>query len=284
MSTELLTPVAGTFARRRRKVFYPDGDGKPMAESRAHVDHLINVCEILRYWLRGQLASVDANMLLFYKKGFPKRRVAPDVFAVWGVPSKYRRSYKLWIEKQAPHVVFEITSRKTQDEDLGTKRAIYARIGVEEYYLFDPYGHYLHPPLRGYQLVGEEYVWRQAETLLPPAVEATAADAPASEAAQGWRLYSERLKLELWALPTGQDGMPYELRFYDPAAGEWLPDPQQAMRAMKLFKKQLAEAKAKMQHEARARQAETQARQTAEAKVARLEAELEKLRGQSKAN
>ncbi|MGH7453528.1 MAG: Uma2 family endonuclease, partial [bacterium] len=176
--------------------------------------------------------------------------------------------YKLWVEKQAPQVVFEITSRKTQDEDLGTKRAIYARIGVEEYYLFDPYGHYLEPPLRGYQLVDEEYVLRPVETLAPPSFDSKQAEGGLSS---GWRLVSKWLKLEIWALPTREVDMPYRLRFYDPAASEWLPDPEQAMIERKLFEKQLAEAKMRVQSEA-------QARQAAEAEVTRLKAELEKLR------
>jgi hypothetical protein len=242
-----------------------------MAESDAHIAHIINLREILRYWLRGDaMSSVHANMLFYYKEGFPKRRIAPDVFVVWGVPKKYRRSYKLWVEERAPQVVFEITSRKTQDEDLGTKRAIYARIGVEEYYLFDPYGHYLHPPLRGYKLAGEEYVLRTIETLLPPIFKGK----EAGESSKGWRLVSEWLKLEIWALPTGEVDMPYTLRFYDPAAGEWLPDPEQAMIERKQFEKQLAEARIREQREA-------QARQAAEAEVARLKAELEKLRGEA---
>jgi Uma2 family endonuclease len=260
-----------------------------MAESDPHIAHIVNVREILTYWLHGEkLAYVGANMLFFYKKGFPKRRIAPDVFVVWGVAKKRRRRYKIWVEKQVPPIVFEITSRKTQDEDFGTKRAIYARLGVEEYYLFDPLGHYLHPPLRGYQLVEEEYALRRTETLAPPAREEKSNGAPASDITQGWRLTSERLKLDLWALPTGQADMPYELRFYDSAAGEWLPDPQQAMKAMKLFEKQLAETKATVQREARARQAaeaqaaaEARARQAAEAETARVKAELEKLRGKN---
>ncbi len=263
-----------------------------MAESDPHIAHIVNVREILTYWLRDEdLACVGANMLFFYKKGFPKRRIAPDVFVVWGISKRRRRSFKVWVEQQTPQVIFEITSRKTQDEDLGTKRAIYARLRVEEYYLFDPLGHYLHPPLRGYQLVGEEYVLRRTETLAPPTREEKSDGIPASDTAQGWRLTSERLKLDLWALPTGQADMPYELRFYDPAAGEWLPDPQQAMKAMKLFKKQLAEVQAKMQREVRARQvaeaqavADAKARQVIEVENARVKAELEKLRRQNQTN
>jgi len=260
-----------------------------MAESNPHITHIINTREILRHRLRAEkMVSVDADMLLFFQKGFPKRRVAPDVFVVWGVPQKRRRSFKLWIEGQAPQVIFEFTSRETQDEDLGTKRAIYARLGVEEYYLFDPYGEYLLPPLRGYQLAGEEYVMRTMEPLLPPTFNGKNGNGSLT----GWRLMSERLKLELWALPTGEIDMPYLLRFYDPATEQWLPDPGQAMVERELFAKQATEAKTQAERESIARRAEAEARriaearvereaearQNAEAEVTRLKAELEKLR------
>jgi len=146
MSIEVLAPPAG-----RRVVYYPDGDGKPMAESNPHVSIIIQIRQILRYWLRAaEKACVYANMLVYFRKGHPKFRVAPDVFVVWGVPfDEMRRSYKIWEDKQAPQVIFEITSRKTQAVDLGKKRFIYARLGVSEYYLFDPFREYLDPPLRG---------------------------------------------------------------------------------------------------------------------------------------
>jgi hypothetical protein len=37
-------------------------------------------------------------------------------------------------------------------DDLGTKRALYAMLGVREYYIYDPYGEYLEPRLWAYHL------------------------------------------------------------------------------------------------------------------------------------
>jgi hypothetical protein len=55
-------------------------------------------------------------------------------------------------------VVFEITSRSSRDEDQMYKPQIYARLGVPEYFLYDPTGEYLDPPLQGFRLVGSDYV------------------------------------------------------------------------------------------------------------------------------
>ena len=285
MSTELLAPPAGLAIRRRREVYYPDGDGKPMAETNPHVSIIIQIREILRHWLRAvEKVCVYANMLFYFREGNPKARVAPDVFVVWGVPfDEMRRSYKIWEDKQAPQVIFEITSRKTQATDLGKKRFVYARLGVSEYYLFDPFREYLDPPLRGYQLAGEEYVLRPIDAIPPPSLNGQDAN---SEFSQSWRLTSERLKLEIWAFAPTQTQKPCVLRFYDPAAGEWLTDPDQAMSEHAFFKRQARAAEARVAHEAQARKAaeertlaEAQARKMAEERLALLEAELKQLRG-----
>ena len=83
--------------------------------------------------------------------------MAPDVFVVQGVAKRERRIYRLWEEAQPPAVVVEITSRGSRLEDLGTKRAVYAMLGVREYFLYDPLGEYLRPPLQGYLLQEGEY-------------------------------------------------------------------------------------------------------------------------------
>jgi Putative restriction endonuclease len=83
--------------------------------------------------------------------------VVPDVFVVQGIEPKNRRVYKLWIERQPPNVIFEVTSRKTKKKDTVTKPALYAQLRVPEYFLFDPTQDYLDPPLQGHRLVGDQY-------------------------------------------------------------------------------------------------------------------------------
>jgi Uma2 family endonuclease len=64
----------------------------------------------------------------------------------------------MWEEGQVPAVVFEVTSPKTQEQDQHSKRDLYEQMGVAEYWLFDPKGEWIPEQLRGYRLVGEEYV------------------------------------------------------------------------------------------------------------------------------
>src|SRR5215475_7189396 len=142
----------------QKPIHYPETDGKPMAETDVHIDVLIYLREALRDHFRDDpRVYVAGNMLFYYEEGNPAACVAPDVFVVQGVAKGERRTYRLWEEGQPPAVVFEITSRSTRLEDLGTKRALYSMLGVQEYFLYDPLGEYLQPPLQGYWLQEGEY-------------------------------------------------------------------------------------------------------------------------------
>jgi hypothetical protein len=74
-----------------------------------------------------------------------------------GVPRGERRTYKLWQEGRPPSIVVEITSDSTRNEDVVKKKALYERLGVEEYVLHDPLGDYLNPPLQAFRLVMGRY-------------------------------------------------------------------------------------------------------------------------------
>ena len=84
--------------------------------------------------------------------------MAPDVFVVVGAPKHLRMNYKLWEEPGPPDFVLEVVaSARTRREAQGPKRALYARLGIREYWLFDPVGRYLAPPLQGFRLHGGDY-------------------------------------------------------------------------------------------------------------------------------
>ncbi len=172
----------------RRPVYYPESDGKPMGETEVHVFELIRILTTLHAWFR-RLANVyvGGNMMFYYEEGNPKASLSPDVFVVFGVPiAPPRRTYKVWEEGTPPTAVFEITSRKTRREDLTKKRAIYERIGVREYILYDPLGEYLRPPLQLFRLTDGVY------TLVEPEPDGTV---PSDSLGLSLRLLDGRLRL-----------------------------------------------------------------------------------------
>ena len=139
-------------------VEYPSSDGKPVAESDFQLTVLTYAREALRIHFRErENVYVAANLLIYYREGDAEVRVAPDVFVVVGASSHERMSYLLWQEPKGPDWVLEITSRSTRVEDQGSKRELYRRLGVAEYWQYDPTGDYLRPRLQGLELVAGEY-------------------------------------------------------------------------------------------------------------------------------
>jgi Uma2 family endonuclease len=232
------------------EVEYPESDGQPLAETDVHIQLLFD----LRGMLTQHFASepdvyVSGNNFLYYQEGDPHQVVSPDSYVVRGLAraKEPRRTYRLWVEGKAPDWVLEATSDSTRLQDIGAKKGLYEAMGVQEYVLFDPLGDYLAPPLQGYQLRNGHFE-------------------PQARTPEGG-LYSEALRLEL----RFEDE---RLRLYDPTAGRYLLSPDELSAALR------AEEAARQAAEAE-RATEAQARAAAEAEVARLRAELERLRGRS---
>ena len=141
----------------QNEIHYPESDGRPMGETQVHIQVLFDLIHGLNLRYAG-VPDVYAwgNMFLYYVEEDVKSCVAPDVFLAKGVGKEVRRTYKVWEEGRVPSLIFEITSASTRNEDL-EKRNLYERLGVEEYFLFDPLGEYLRPRLQGYRLQDERY-------------------------------------------------------------------------------------------------------------------------------
>ena len=155
---------------------------------------------------------------------------------VFGAAKHDRTVYKLWEEPKAPDFVLEVASKSTWAEDVGRRHALYAALGVREYWLFDPKEEYFDPSLRG--LVLRRGVYRE----LP---------APVENGARTIR--SGVLGLDLCA----EGGT---LRFWDPVAGEFLKNHSEERKARTEATRERDEA--------------IRAFRSAEARIAELEAHL----------
>jgi Uma2 family endonuclease len=141
----------------KTEIFYPSSDGEPLAESYVHLQAIFATFSALTQYLQGRQATVLADQFLYYAQGFPRLRVAPDVMVIFNVAPGGRDNYKIWEEGEVPVVIFEITSPGTKENDTGYKKILYAQLGIQEYWLFDPKGEWIEEKLRGYRLRGEEY-------------------------------------------------------------------------------------------------------------------------------
>jgi Uma2 family endonuclease len=228
---------------------YPTSDDKPMAETDWHRDLMLALIATLKLFFEGaRRVYVSGNLLLFYEQGDRRKHVSPDVFVVRGVAKRDRPNYLLWEEGRGPQVVIELTSSSTRDEDLDTKFALYRDVlKVREYFLFDPLGDYLDPPLQGYRLRRGRY--------------------------HPIRPVSGRLPSQVLRLRLERNGR--ELRLYDPATGGWLATPDEARREAEQARQQAEQAR---QQAEQARQQEERARRRAEEENEQLRRELADLR------
>jgi Uma2 family endonuclease len=143
--------------QQQTPVIYPSEDGEPLAESYDHLYAILVTLEVLRQYLMGRQATVLGDQFLYYSQGNPRMRVAPDVMVIFNVEPGGRDNYKVWEEGQMPSVIFEMTSPSTRNQDMDVKKTLYEKIGVEEYWLFDPRGEWIPEQLQGYRLNNQAY-------------------------------------------------------------------------------------------------------------------------------
>ena len=218
MSTALLQSLP---PRQATPIYYPESDGKQTAETDTHrgaMNDLINALEIA--FADEPDVYVTGNLMFYYVEGNPRLCTSPDVMFVRGVSKEPpRRVYKLWEEGQSPQVVIEISSRKTWAEDLHKKWRLYERLGVLEYYIFDPEYDYLPDPLLAFRLQDGE---------LAP-VEVT-----------DGRIYSETLGLDL--VDTGAG-----LRLFNPETQEFLLNVREEHAARRAAETELERLRAEIE-------------------------------------
>jgi Uma2 family endonuclease len=174
---------------------YPDSDGRPMGDTEFHTNAVTWLREALQdHFTSSPDVYVASVLVMYYKQGDPQARRDPDVLVARGVVGKHRRrSFRIWEEKVAPSVLFEVASRDTWRADVSEKPKLYARLGVKEYFVYDPEGIYLDPVLQGFRTVRRK-----------PVVMAPTADGALVCKQLGLRLVPEGEMLRLIDLPTGQ--------------------------------------------------------------------------------
>ena len=206
-------------------VEYPSADGQPMGETPVHRDCIIDAIGALQeFFAERPDVYVGADMFLYYEEGNPRASVVPDVFVVLGAVKDelreggWRETYKLWEEPKGPDFVLEVTSPSTRRQDQVRKRALYATLGVREYFLYDPKGEYLDPPLQGTGLRGGGYA-PLARSRMPDGT---------------WGLWSEVLGLYLHRRGRA-------LRLRDPATGRDLLTHREETAARRAAEARIAE-------------------------------------------
>ena len=235
---------------------YNPDDPEPLPDGMFQYEFLKDIISILDAHLDTLYPAEDvfcsSNTFICYDPSNLNVRVGPDFYAAIGVDAPAilrRRIYLPWEAGKPPDFALEVASETTARQDVIHKRRLYARIGVSEYWRFDPTGGDLYgQPLAGDRLFGGDY----------QPIELT------TEPDGVLKGYSPTLRLSLcW------DGE--MLRFYSHETGQYLLTFTETQAA-----RQEAES-ARSEAEAAQARAES-ARAEAEARVRQLEDELRRQR------
>ena len=276
MATQIQTATA---------IIYPESDGQPMPDGEYQAPIYVDALGTLRTHFRHSPdVRVNGNTFLYYVQGNPNMSVSPDCYVATGLSPEQQENinrnntYRLWEVGKPPEFVMEIASENTKSNDLIGKRALYADLGISEYWRYDQTGgDFYGDPLVGEILVDGEYEPLQMRE---------------DDDGRIWAR-SDALNLNLY----WDDGA---LRFWDPVAEEWLlkhreehagrlaaeeraevaedrAAQEQAGRIAEQTAREIAESRAEQEQAGRLA-AEDRA-QAAEARAAALEAQLRQLRG-----
>ena len=125
-----------------KPIFYPESDGKPMAETDVHRKLLNNTIDLLQNAFPD--AYVSGNICLYYEKGNPKKMISPDALLCLSQSPHQKRTYRTWEEHAQLDLVMEFSSFSTQRIDHNKKKNLYQdELQVPYYVIFDPHGVYL---------------------------------------------------------------------------------------------------------------------------------------------
>jgi hypothetical protein len=186
---------------------------------------------------------LDTGGFVFYDTSNLNRRVRPDLYLAFGVePTAIyaRNGYVIEEVGKPPDFILEVASESTHRVDTERKPELYARIGVGEYWRFDPTGGEYY----GYLLAGDILVNGEYQPI------------PIRHKPDGMEWgYSPLLGLNLC-------GQSWRMSFHDPSTGLYL------LNLLNLPETQAVLAE------------QTAALEASNAEVERLQEELRRLRGQ----
>ena len=124
-------------------VFYPETDGMPLPDGPEQEPHYREIVSILELRFAGPTTMVSGNTFIYYVEGNPRKSLAPDCYVAFDVSMEsieLYNTYLAWKVGKMPDFVLEVGSPSTASNDVGPKRDLYASLGVREYWRFESHG------------------------------------------------------------------------------------------------------------------------------------------------
>ena len=227
-------------------IIYPESDGMPLPDGEFQAPLYRRVVGRLEVHFGGVPgARVNGDTFIYYVEGNPRRSVSPDCYVVFGLSDAALRSLSL--EGNNTYLLWEVGKPPDFILEIGSKSTANADlVRKRELYAELGVGEYWRYDATGGEFYGEPLV---GEVLVEG--EYRRLEMVREDDGRVWS-HSGVLNLDLW----WTDG---DLRFWNPVVDRWL-----------------------LSHEEERDRAEEErtARLTAESRVAELEAELRRLRGE----
>lgn len=109
-----------------------------MGETDFHRKLVHYFIEVLTWLFYGRPCSIYGNLNFYQTNNSKEYPIAPDIAIIPGIAHRLVRSWRVGKSGPAPQVVFEVASEETWNKDLEEKPMRYARMGVQEYFAYDP--------------------------------------------------------------------------------------------------------------------------------------------------
>ncbi|MBF0237782.1 MAG: hypothetical protein HQM12_08770 [SAR324 cluster bacterium] len=100
---------------KNNDIFYPESDGKPMAETDVHRNLLLGMVDMLQRAFPE--AYVSGNICLYYEQGNPHKMISPDSLLCRSQPPHQKRVYLAWEPYAQLDMVMEFSSFSTKRMD-----------------------------------------------------------------------------------------------------------------------------------------------------------------------
>ena len=268
---------------------YPDSDGHFLPDNPVQANAVVELRNNLRAHFHGvPNVVVEGDMFLYYAEGEADERlvlgkrvgkyVAPDLIVVLDHDLGDRQTYKVWEEGKPPDFALDVISPSSEVRSRVGKKELYARIGIGEYFVFQPDPERAGPQLVGYALEGSGYRELQLDPEFGPEAGSVRSEA------LGVSFRPEGSFLRVRDLRSGKDYR-WHTELVTQVAEDAEARRQAEERAARDCEARRRDSEARRREaEARSRAEETavreaEARTAAEARIAALEAKLAR-RGQ----
>ena len=120
-------------------------EGEELYYTIGHTEFRRNVMTLLKQLFEGQNVAIVSDLAISYQieqaEQYPEVYKSPDISVIDGLEAKANKdlaTYYIGPNNPPPRLVFEIASDGTWQTDLHKKPDIYAEMGIQEYFTYDP--------------------------------------------------------------------------------------------------------------------------------------------------